>query len=306
MAQNDTGWATVVAVSAALEQVGVSVDSGTVLKLADQGYDIHHHRDSSDQEAAASPETRLVHWPTIIDFLEDGLGHAESRAIPEKRLLRSNSPETETAVNKSKAPRLNGEQAVPKRAHNEESLPRAASCRENAGDTANPEMTPERNLGSGDGLANEGGGCRQSRIHTSSNGIMLVKQGLSNIVAGLRELERDGVGVSAPQIVDTMDSIRGILEVKGGVQCVREGDCRPTVDRKGTPDKETRQENPEGTTSGPGVPGEVLETVRRLDTESLVQAACTAGKRGDIAALRVSGIARRNKKVRPSSSPALD
>lgn len=273
--QNGTGWATVVAVSAVLEQVGVSADSETVVTLANQGH--HTHRlDGSAQEqlsdtatAVASPKTRMVHWPSIIDFLEDGLESQVKTCAttPEckKRQLRSASPEV---LNQSKAPRLDVEQAI-------------ARAEEMADDNENPENTPEANKGRGDEFANKGSVRTQSQISLSCNGVILLNEGLSRIDAGLRALECNGNGLPPSQIASMMGSIRGILEEITGVQSSHKENCRPAADRKGPRDGTKRAGNPEGT-AGRGVREDAFET------ERLTQGACTAGKRGDIAALKVS------------------
>lgn len=292
--QNGTGWATAIAVSAVLEQVGVSADSGTVLMLADQGYDTHHHVGCAEEQfpdsaetAVAPPETRLVHWPSIIDCLENGLnGQVDTRGTilgeRKKRQLRSSSPET---TNQPKTPRLDGERAKPIRADNEEPMPRAAETKD---DIVNPETTSESDFGSDDGFVHEGGlRGRQREINDSCNGIMLVKQGLSKIDAGLRELGFDGAELSPSQIADTINSLRETLEVKAGVHCGREGSCRATQNKIHPQDKEMWLGNPEGNMKGCGVSAKSPESTQGLDAERLVQKACMAGKRGDVAALKV-------------------
>lgn len=306
--------------SAVLEQAGVSADSGTVLALADQGYDTHHPGGSAQEPfpenattaAALPPETtRLVHWPSIIDFLEDGLGSQvePSATIPEckKRQLRSSSPEK--TASQCKAPRLNVEQKIPTRRADvvkDSIMPRAGGGK---GESTDPEATPEFGLGSGGGFSNEGSARRQSEANDSCNGIMLVKQGLLKIDAGLWKL-----GLSPSQIADTMDSVRSILEVKAGVSCGGEGNGRLTADEKGPQGcekepqaKEIPPGNPEGMNGCCGAPENEMKTVRRLvDTERLVQAACTAGKRGDVTALRVSALSsHRERTTRPTSTPTL-
>lgn len=280
------------AVSAVLDKVGVSADSGTVLTLANQGYDTHHPGGPAQElfqenpTAVSLPETRLVHWPSIVDFLEDGLdGQVEACAIREckKRQLRSNSPEK---ASQSKAPRLiNGEQKIPTSADTgKDSLPRAG---EEKYERSDPETTPESSLGIDGGLSKGGGARSQSEANDSCHGSMLVKQGLLTIDAGLRELKFDRGGLSPSQIADTMDSVRDILEVKAGIECGRGGNCRVGADEKPPQIKEILQGSPEGT-----IPENESKTVPALvGTERLVQAACMAGKRGDVTALRVRAVA---------------
>eukprot|EP00903_Cladosiphon_okamuranus_P006871 g6692.t1 len=293
---NGTGWATAVAVSAALEKVGVSADSGAVLTLAaGQGHDAHHPGGFAQEQlldgsatAVTSPETRLVHWPSIVNFLEDGLdGQADTCATTrggrkKRQIICSNSPKKR---NQSKTPRLVGEHARPTRHDSEKPVSRAGEPDD--ANVANPETTPESNAGSGDGFGSEGGAPGwQSETGDSRKGIMLVRQGLSTIDAGLRELEFGGAGLSRSQITDAMDSLRGILEAKAGVHCGREGDCWPVQSTKKPHDEETPPRIPEGTVNGCGLPEESSGRAQGLNGERLVEAACMAGKTGDTEALR--------------------
>lgn len=166
----------------------------------------------------------------------------------------------------------------------------------------NPEVTPESKLDvSGGEFENDGCDSPRSINDLSCSGIMRLKQGLLEMDAGLRGMEVDGARLSPSRIVDIMDSIRDVLKAKAGV-LVGRGNTGPGADRKGSNDKGSGLGIPPGTPSDCGMAEE--KSGKDQDSlERLTSAACAAGKRGDVAALKVSTTQLYHKRVgerRPS------
>lgn len=281
--QGGTGWATVAAVSASLGQAGVDADDGMVLLLAnqqpgDKSPSVGSTREQSqDTASAAMPSlTRLVHWPGIIDFLEEGFpGDIDTRATsPERknRQLGSDSKSLSTTSQSAGAPRLDGEPTTPMKAGNEEST---SGPRGQNNDGPNPEVTPESTttVESHRGCAYDGGDVREQTTRNSWSGLVLLERGLCQIEGVLREMESDGARLPGSRIADAMDSIRDILKVKAGVHWGDGGreKNRPSISADGPRDNET------------GVSTACCTVEGRM-----VSKACAAAKRGDISALEVS------------------
>ena len=283
--------------SALLEQAGVDVDDGMVLLLANQERDNPESVGSAEEQfphaatAAAPSETRLVHWPSIVDFLEEGpSGDDETWATcsceSKKRQL---GPSSSSATTQSaKTPRLCGESAVPIRADDEEATSGPGGQGDNG---SNPEVTPESTaVESRRECASDGGGVREQDVRGSCGGTVLLERGLREIEAGLREVEFDGARLPRSRIADTMDSIIDILKAQAGVHWDgwRWGDTRPIGGVKGPHDDVRRRDYPAVASNDCRTAEGRSETLQKLDTERMAGAACAAGKRGDIYALEVS------------------
>ncbi len=284
--------------SASLGQAGVDADDEMVLLLANQQLDdmspsvgsAREQRYGAATEAMPSV-TRLVHWPSIIDYLEEGSpGDVEKCATnPERKKRQPGSISSSTTTQSAEAPCRNGEPTIPVKADNKEST---SDPRGQDNDGQNPEVTPESTtIESHRGCANDGRGVREQATRNSYSGLELLERGLGQIEAGLTEMESDGARLPGSRIADAMDSIRDILKVKAGVHWVAGGrgnNQQPSKNTEEPHDNENWRENAtRASTDCYKVEGRT-ETLQALDTKRLVSAACAAGKRGDIPALEVS------------------
>jgi len=295
--QGGTGWATTTTVSASLGQAGVEADDGMVLLLANQQPDDTSPSIGSAREqfrdaatAAMPPFTRLVHWPSIIDFLEEGSPGVDENCAtsPERKKRHLGSNSSSTTTQSAKAPRLYGEPTTSMKADNEEPTP---GPRRRDNDRPNPEVTPESTIAESRlGSAYDDGDIRGEATRNSCGGLVLLDRGLCQIEAGLMEMESDGARLPSSRIADAMDTIRDILKVKAGVHWGAGGwrKNRPSNDREGPHDDGRWRHDAAGATSDCCKVEGRTATLQALDTKRLVSAACAAGKRGDISALEVS------------------
>lgn len=304
--QDGTGWATVTAVSAVLEQAGARIDDSAILLLANQlgnpqssvGPMQEHFQDNP---TAAVSKTRLVHWPTIIDFLEEGpSADVKHRATISERkegpLVSSTTPST--SIQSARTTQIDSEPAMSRNSDKAVSPSVTRDARGGCND-CNPEVTPESKVDeSGGESESHGGGGRSNTEDLSCSGVIRIKRGLREIEAGLRDVEVvDGARSPAASRQDIMDSIRELLKVKAGVLFDR-GSTRPASDGNRSNGKGSRRKD----TSGAPSNGDMDQENTGKDQDSLdrsTTAACAAGKSGDVSTLEVSGTRGTNEESRP-------
>lgn len=287
--QDGTGWATVTAVSAVLKQAGASIDDSAVLLLANQ-------LDDSHSPVGPMQQMRLVHWPTVIDFLEEGptADVKNDATIPDWKkgsLVSSKTPGS--SIQSARATEIDSKSTTPFRTESVVS----PSCTGGAQGDCNPEVTPEWKVDERGGEFESDGGDDQRSISGSScSGIMRVKQGLREIEAGLRDMEANGGRPPPASRGDIMDSIREVLIAKAGVLFAL-GSTGYAGDRKESNDKGSGREIPSGAPSDGCIVHKKNGGKGTDSLERLTRAACTAGKSGDVSALRVSGMQRHEDRV---------
>lgn len=310
--QDGTGWATVTAVSAVLEQAGAHTDDSTVLLLANQSDDPHSpvrpmQEHFQDNAAAAVTKTRLVHWPTIIDFLEEGPSAAvtpgaTSTGCKEGLLVSSTTPSTSTQS--ARTCQFDGKPAMLINADKVVVPLGTGDVRDDCND-GNPEVTPESKIDERGGESeSECGDGRSSIDDLSCSGITRLKEGLREIEAGLRDMEVDRARPSPASRGDIMESIRELLKAKAGVLFDR-GTTGPAGGRNGSNDEGREREVPSGAPRDGGTAqdktGNGQDSQERL---RLTTAACAAGKSGDVSTLEVSGT-QRHKRRESRPNPEL-
>lgn len=325
--QESTGWATVKSVSIALAEMGaVGITDETVLLLAqrqrrDEPTHLFRHcgrTHNSDDDDVAGPATRLVHWPSILCFLEEGpsteraVGYAnvdvrskrpispspgeEKQSAADGEAQSDNSAKTrdelddiERPVWKAESPFLAetpAEETDPLRTDNEPALPPTTD-----GDSVRGVINDRA------GVVVSVGGCRMDSATR-------VEQGLRDVEAGLRASVQHRP--SSRWVARTMDKIREVL-TSAGAHCERQelfadttrlrdgraaggakdrarGRCRqkctPLVVDIGVNEKKSCD------LAGDRCASPSCQT-SLLHEEALASAASAAGKKGDVSALHV-------------------
>ncbi|CAM9107052.1 unnamed protein product [Ectocarpus sp. 6 AP-2014] len=299
---DETGWATVTSISAVMKKAGITIDEAAVLLLASEpGIRNNHnntgyaHEQRQDNSAAKSaPRAPLVYWPNIIDFVEQGPARGfgyRGNDVQRTEKWRTSTPSTNNIPSVA-THRFDSEA---KKSTTPEDLNVSPSGAGQMKDDENPEVTPESRLERRDGLSSHGGDSsvrhKNNEGDANDRSCIRLRQGLHDILSGLREVKVHGSKLSPRQIKHTMDSIRGILEAQtgvnfcevtstpGGQSCFPLGERGPHAREEGAGQSET-------TRHGCCVAEARATSLGPRGTESFVSTACAAGKRGDISALK--------------------
>lgn len=326
--QESTGWATVKSVSIALAEMGaVGITDETVLLLTQRqqrAEPTHLVRQcgrahNSDDDAVAGPATRLVHWPSILGFLEEGpsteraVGYANVD-VPGRRPVSPSPGEEKQSAADGKAQSDNSAKTRDELDDIERSVWRADApfFAETPAEETNPlrtdfepalQQTTDGDIARGvirdraGGVGVSVGGCRMDSATR-------IEQGLRDVEAGLR------AGVqhrpSPRWVARTMGKIREVLtsagahcerqelfadtarlrdgRAAGGVKDRARGPCRqkrtPLVVDIGVNEKNSCD------LAGDRSASPSCQT-SLLHEEALASAAGAAGKKGDVSALHV-------------------
>lgn len=308
--QENTGWAPVTAVSNALVGVGVAVSEATVLLLANQSESSNNPRFQyrvegfQCEDMAVGENCRLVYWPSMSKFLEEGpsarqgcgasdFGHRRECPGPTCAMARD-------FAQGEKYTKERGDTARNCKLDDDSPFPKVNTTATRTLPGIDPEVTPEPDANSCIGFVEfnvddeSDGGARAAPSCKKR-----VERGVLDIEAGLQAAALLGQ-LSHRSVAGTMNDIREALK-NAGMHCEErrggEGGATPGMRTPRARDQRARQP--------PGSNVRLQTTLDEVnvdeavgagtnffsqdprDVEGMASAACAAGKRGDVTTLEV-------------------